>query len=272
MPQAGADSLSIPAADTGAAGFRFADPGETAAPEAPAPLHAPLFEGHRLPPGRLQPALRGDERPDWFLLAFLLAIAYFTTLRVLYGRVIRHLFGAFTNLPVTNQAVRDENLLMQRTSVLLSLLFYFSGGLFLYLVGDWFGWKSRLLGSGFQQFFLFTALLGAAYAVKLVLLKLLGFVAGAGKLVSYYIFNLFLANNMLGVALLPLIGCIAFAPEPLRGGFIYGALALAAACWLFRILRGVRAWFATPGYAPFYLILYLCVFELAPLIVIFKLV
>jgi len=275
MPQVAVDTPGHPVNGAGAepaATFRFSDrdePADTFAAATPQPL---LFTGHALPAGRLQPTPHKIRNPDWFIGALFLLVAYYTALRALYGRVLRNLFGAFTSTTVANQAVRDENLLMQRTSVLLSVLFYFSGGLFLYTLSTLRGWENPYLGEGFQQFFLFTVLLGTAYAVKLVLLKLLGFVLHAGKLVSQYIFNVFLINNVLGVVLVPLLACIAFLPPAIRPYLVYGTAAMIGLLWVFRIVRGIRSWFGMPHYSVYYLILYLCAFEFAPLIVIFKLV
>ena len=278
MLPAGADTLIQIApgqTDSAAAGtsgaFRFSDRDEATellSPTAPPPH---LFTGHNLGPGRIQPEPRNAENPDWFIGTLLLAIIYFTTLRVLYGRVIRNLFAAFSNITATNQAVRDENLLMQRISVLLSVLFYFSGGLFLYKLSVYFQWENKYMGTGFQQFFLFTVMLASAYSVKLILLKLLGFALNAGKLVSYYIFNIFLVNNILGIVLLPLLCCIAFVPPPYRVYVVYFSVAVAAICWVFRMVRGIRSWVSTSGYSPYYLVLYLCAFEFAPFLVIIKL-
>ncbi len=276
MPQPGTDTNALPGlpapADTGPV-FRFSDPARSFSADSlsiasPSPQ---VFSGHRLQHERVQPSLRPPGNPDWFIFALFVVIAYFTTLRVIYDRAVSQLLSAFTSQTFTSQAVRDENLLLQRTSVLLSVLFYLSGGLFLYQLVIHFGWE-REQPQGFPLFFLFAVLLASVYATKLILLKVLGFVFRAGKLVSSYIFNVFLVNNVIGILLLPVVACIAFLPPMAKPFVIYTAIAVVCLCWLFRIVRGIRAWVSVPGYSVYYLILYLCAFEIAPVFVISKLV
>jgi hypothetical protein len=81
----------------------------------------------------------------------------------------------------------------------------------------------------------------------------------------------FLVNNLTGIFLLAAVCCIAFLPAGLRLFVIDASAAVVALLWIFRVGRGIRAWTGTPGYSLYYLILYLCAFELAPLFVIFKL-
>lgn len=59
---------------------------------------------------------------------------------------------ALLNNNLTNQIVRDENILVQRASVFLSVAFHLTGALFLYLVSIHLGWEIGGIGTGFSRF------------------------------------------------------------------------------------------------------------------------
>ncbi len=267
----GFSATAAPAAGDTAAAFRFPDTDASEAAQPAKQDYPAVFSRHELTAENIQPVPRQHFNPDWFIFSLVLCIAYFTALKVFYPRVIKQLLNAFVSHTASNQAVRDENLLLQRISVLLSVLFYFAGGLFLYRLADYYGWENKYAGSGFLRFFLFSVMLATVFSVIMVIHKAAGIIFRADRLASSYIFNIFVINNVTGIFLLPVLSFAAFLPEQYAVNFLALGGIGAGILWLYRIIRGVAAWVSVPGSSLYYLILYLCAFEIAPLLILIKL-
>ena len=231
-----------------------------------------LFPGHALPVRHETPLPLNRTTPDWIFPVLLAVVAMFAFLRIFYARYFSRLFAAFTNSNLANQVVRDENLLIQRASVLLNIVFYMVAALFLYFVSSERHWDLEGLDYGFSRFLFFAILVAAVYSFKLIILKACGYIFGLDREMAAYIFNIFLVNSILGMALLPLTGLLAFAGW-IPAGWITGfALVVIAAAFVYRLIRGVLIALSSPSFSPVYLIYYLCALEIAPLLVVLKLV
>jgi hypothetical protein len=232
--------------------------------------HTPVFTRHELQPYITNPSPIKKFTPDWLTIVLFITIAFFTWLKVVNNKIINQLFTAFFNSSVTNQIVRDENILVQRASVLLSVVFYFSGALFLYQVSVYYGWEYKIINTGFARFVILVLFIATAYSFKMVLLKLLGFVFEIDRTVSSYIFNIFLINNIIGIVFIPVVILIAYV-SGFTNYLIYTGTALVILGFIFCLFRGFIIWTSLPRFSLYYLILYLCAIEVAPLLIIFKL-
>jgi hypothetical protein len=229
-----------------------------------------LFKEHALQPTGTNPKPIDKFIPDWFIIILFATIGIFTWLKLKNNKIIQQLFAAFFNNSVTNQIVRDENISVQRTSVTMSLIFYLTGALFLYEVSIFFNWEYRIIGKGIVRFIIFVLFLSSAYSFKMVFLKMLSTIFQIDRTVSSYIFNIFLINNIVGVLLIPFVLLIAFFPLN-TVFFIWIALGLLLASFIYRLFRGIIIWMNISRFSLYYLILYLCALEIAPLLIIFKL-
>jgi len=270
--EAGGSQPRQPAAQAGDTVFRFEDSLTVQEETSAAARPVILFTGHELKPRHENPVPVNRSTPDWIFPVLLLVVAMFTFLRIFYNRYFSRLFAALVNSNLANQVVRDENILIQRASVLLNVVFYMVAALFLYFVSATFHWELEGLDFGFSRFLFFTILVAAVYTLKLIILKFCGTVFGLDREMAAYIFNIFLVNSVLGMALLPLIGLLAFAAWVPSFWIICFSLVIIGAAFLYRMIRGVLIGFGSPYFSAVYLILYLCTLEIAPLLVVVKLV
>jgi hypothetical protein len=251
--------------------FRFADEENSTWQKNKDDFSSHLFSDHSLKPGDIAPYSFQKPNPDWLIIIVLILLAAFAVLKIFYSKIFKQLIAAFFNNSVTNQVVRDENILVQRASILLSVMFYFTASLFLYQVSEFFGWSNPIMAEGFSRYIIFALFLAMVYSVKMVFLKIFGSIFNADRQVAAYIFNIFLINNVLGIFLLPVIIILAFVDFSLIQYVFYGALAVITCCYAYRLIRGVSIGLGIPGFSLFHLILYLCAFEFAPLGIIYKL-
>jgi len=231
-----------------------------------------LYKGHSLKPVNNEPLLRKNVTPDWFFPLILIVLIVYTWLRIFYSKFFSQMIQAFINNNLSNQIVRDENIFVQRASVYLSIVFNLIGALLLYLVSVHFNWSLGGIGTGFSRFVFFVIVVSAAYALKFLVLKICGWLFEQEREMATYIFNIFLVNNILGMALLPFI-CLFAYNENLAFPWLLTIpliLAILAYCW--RIFRGLQIGLSISPFSPLYLFLYLCALEIAPLMILLRVV
>lgn len=230
-----------------------------------------IFTGHQLRPIHPNAQPLNNEISDWFTISLIVLVALFTWFRFFYYRIFRQLFTSFYNITTTNQIVRDESVLLQRASLILSVISYMLMGLFLYQLSIFWAWDMGILQGGLIRFVFLSLSVAIAYSFKMISLRFLSSVFEIEKPVALYIFNIFLMIMMVGLLLLPINILLAYGPLEYRPWFVHVALSIIALLFLYRIIRAIGIWIGISGFSLFYLFLYLCTFEIAPLLIIWKL-
>jgi len=241
-------------------------------PQHPTTKFLDLYKGHELQPTNDGPVIRKDNSPDWLFPILILVIFVFTWLRIFYSKYFSQMIQALLNNNLTNQIVRDENILVQRASVFLSVAFHLTGALFLYLVSIHLGWEIGGIGTGFSRFLFFAILVTAVYSFKFLFLKICGWLFDLDREMATYTFNVFLINNAVGIVLVPIIALLAYNQWLSTSSLIYTGAILVSLGLLYRAVRGVLIGFSVPGFSFLYLILFLLTFEIAPLLVFVRLI
>jgi hypothetical protein len=202
----------------------------------------------------------------FFLLVAILF--YFALIRIFFEKYFNNLMTLFFRVSLRQQQIREQVLQTPLPSLLLNILFVISAGLYAcYLLH-----YSRL-GAGVRFWVLYLncmLLLGTIYFVKFLVLKFIGWVFSISRATDIYIFIVFLVNKMLGIFLLPFLIVITFSGPQLREVFITISLAMIFVLWTYRILASFRPVHNEIKLTPFYFFLYLCAFEIAPLLLIYK--
>jgi hypothetical protein len=114
------------------------------------------------------------------------------------------------------------------------------------------------------------AILALIYIGKFVLLKFTGWVFNLSKATDTYIFIVFLVNKMLGILLLPFLVLIAFYGGQAQQVFVTLSLILIVVLFAYRFIFSFGPIRAEIKVNPFHFFLYLCAFEIAPLLLIYK--
>jgi Domain of unknown function (DUF4271) len=193
---------------------------------------------------------------------------YFALVRIFFEKYFNNLMTLFFRVSLRQQQIREQVLQTPLPSLLLNILFDLSAGLYAcYLLH-----YSRI-GDGVRFWVLYgwcMLLLGSIYLVKFMVLKFVGWVFSISRATDIYIFVVFLVNKMLGIFLLPFLILITFSSIEAREIFITISLAMVFVLWIYRTLAAYRPVRNEIKLTPFYFFLYLCAFEIAPLLLIYK--
>lgn len=230
-----------------------------------------LFANHELVPVNRSPVPLPEPIPDWFTITLAALLAFFAWIRFSGTKILRQLTQAFLGNNISNQFVRDENVLVQRLSIMLQFVFYLTAGLFLYLISYRFEWQFTLPGEGFLRFTTLTLMVAAAYSLKMVLVKGVGELFGIQREVSQYLFHLALFNNMLGLALYPLLLMAVYVVATHMINVLLAGVVLIIILFIYRMVRSFQIWRSMKGVPLFYLILYFCTLEMAPVMILIRL-
>jgi hypothetical protein len=193
---------------------------------------------------------------------------YFALTRVFFEKYFNNLLTLFFRVSLRQQQIREQVLQTPLPSLLLNILFIISGGLYACFLLHY-----SQIGASIRFWVLYLycmLLLGAIYLVKFLVLKFIGWVFSIARATDIYIFIVFLVNKMLGIFLLPFLIIITFSGPGIREIFITISLAMVFVLWSYRVLAAYRPIRNEIKLTPFYFFLYLCAFEIAPLLLIYK--
>ena len=205
---------------------------------------------------------------DSFFYLLVAILFYFALVRIFFEKYFNNLMTLFFRVSLRQQQIREQVLQTPLPSLLLNILFIVSGGLYACFLLHY----SRI-GEGIRFWVLYAwcmLLLGSIYLVKFVVLKFVGWVFSISRATDIYIFVVFLVNKMLGIFLLPFLILITFSGVEAREIFITISMAMVFVMWIYRALAAYRPVRNEIKLTPFYFFLYLCAFEIAPLLLIYK--
>jgi hypothetical protein len=230
-----------------------------------------IFKNHLLKPVNPNARPLNDTISDWLTVSLIVMMVFFTWFRLFYYKIFRQLLTSYFNMTASNQIVRDESYLLQRASLVISIISYLLGGLFLYQISVLYDWQIYWLQKGLMRFVLFSLIIAISYSIKMILLRGLSVIFNQEKAAGSYIFNLFLMIMMAGLILFPANIFLAYSSAEVKQFVAIASIVLIGLMFLFRLSRAVRIWVSIPQFSFFYLFLYLCAFEVAPLLVVWKL-
>jgi hypothetical protein len=202
----------------------------------------------------------------WIHALMFVSFTMLVLLRVFDFRRLVLLFQGFVRASSVSQTYREESALTSRVSVFLLLNFLLMGGLFT--------WQT--LGVIFKSYPEPSAVLWISfgilcmYVVKIISVRILGFIFEMREAAQEYIYNVVLFNKTVGLILFPVTLCLAYArqlpPDWMVGiGLVFWGLIL-----VYRFVRLSWIGLSVRGVSFLYIILYLCTLEILPFIVIIK--
>lgn len=166
------------------------------------------------------------------------------------------------------QAGKEESLLNSQAFLVLFILFGLISGLFIYQVSVVKGRYYPI--SGFQLFVSLAVIVVVLFALKLLVLRIIGFVFDVNKIVGDYISILYLTYFNIAFVFLPLTLCFCLLPVKYSDYVLYVALVLAIVIFVWQYLRSSVNIISNFRFHKFYLFIYLCALEICPILILVK--
>lgn len=197
--------------------------------------------------------------------AYLLFIWLYTINRKRLNQVIK----AFYVNRYANQLAREEVSIGNRVTIFLSTLFVLTFALFVSQVANYYGFFIR--DNQFLFFIKVALIIIGAYGLKMLSVRIFGFILQKQKEANDYAMTVFLFCNTLGLFMLPIVVCLAFVRQVPSEFFIYCGFIIFGSFLCIRLLRGIIIGLNSLRISKFYLFLYLCTLEILPFVIMVKL-
>jgi hypothetical protein len=238
----------------------------------PAPVSSNEYYGspHLLPLTSTEPIqLPAHQAFDWVIWVILLSLTMLALARFLFPARMQQYFKVILGMRFFNQMERDGTFFNETLNYLLLLNYLAAVALLITLSLFHFLEPGQPLEAlhPVAVYLLVFAILGLFYPLKSLLTGFLAWVFKTQGLNSIYQKNLFLYNHLTGILLLPFVAYAAYQGAVLA---LYMGWGLVAAGVLLKVFRYIFVANRIGGFSGYYIILYLCGVELAPLLVIIK--
>jgi Domain of unknown function (DUF4271) len=219
-------------------------------------------------PAVIRTGLRQFEGKEILFYGLIGLLIAFALLRLAFPKYFNDLFRLFFRTTLKQKQVREQLMQTPVPSLLLNFFFVISGGLYIDILLQHYGIAPV---DNFWLLFLYCALgLSIIYTVKFLGLKISGWLFNMKEGGDTYIFVVFIINKVIGIFLLPFLVLLSF----LQGNMYTIAMVLSwcgiGMLLIYRFLLTYASVRNQVRFNPFHFFLYLCAFEIAPLLLIYK--
>ncbi len=213
----------------------------------------------------------GRPRPKgelWTLGFVIILLLFFAILRNAFYKQLSAMMHAFFSNRVLGQINKEENFFNSWPFVFLYLLFGFTIGMFLYQCGRYFQLSYGY--SGFNWFLRLSFMVIGLYTLKILIVRILGFLFDAGKMVKEYISILYMSYFNAALFFLPVVIAFTLTPARFAPYYIYLSFLLIGFIFFFQFLRAITNILSGYRFPKVYLFIYLCALEICPLLILIK--
>lgn len=215
-----------------------------------------------MPSQRYVPAVKDG------LFYIICAVLFFLgILRVGFPKYFQDVFNLFWRSAFRQKQIRDQLQQAGMTTLLFNIFFVCSAALFIYLL------ILYVKGPVAQPWLLFAVcFLGIAllYIGKYFILKLTGWMFGQEEAANSYIFIVFLINKIVAILLIPFILILAFSDPQIKQIAFTVSIILVIFLLLYRFILSLASFRNELKISGLHLFLYVCGFEIIPVLVIYK--
>jgi hypothetical protein len=213
----------------------------------------------------------GSPRPyreTWVIAVVLFLVLFFALIRFFFPSELNTIVLAFYSNQALSKINKEDTLFSSWPFIFLYLLFGLITGLYFYLSGKYL--EISYPAEGFELFIYLSAVVVGLFTTKIIVLRILGFLFDAKRLVREYVSVLYLSYFNAAILSLPVV--IAFSLTSYRFAIIYSyiGIAMLVLIFLFQFLRAGANILSNYKFPKVYLIIYLCALEFCPLIILFK--
>jgi hypothetical protein len=202
------------------------------------------------------------------LLVFLIAIASLLLIAIVANTrrsIFTKIFKSFYNDNYLKLTQREENGGLNGAYIILYLIYFLNAGIFV-----WLAIKFFVPGSS-PSWLLCILFVFGIYFSRHVLLFLFSEIFPVGREVKQYNFIIATFNLLLGLILVPLNLIIAYTSPSIGTVAVYSMLSIIVFVFFIRCAKGFLLGLIASGGALFNFLLYLCTFEIVPILILIKL-
>ena len=227
----------------------------------------PYFNFHSIPvavPSQVR-IFKGKE-----LLFYVMVLLFmiFALLKLVFGKYYNDLFRVFFRTTMKQRQIREQLMQTPLPSLLFNIFYVATAALYLSFLFREYEFE---LAQNFWLLYFYCCIgLSLIYFFKFIGLKLCGWLFNMRQAADSYIFIVFIINKVIGIFLLPVLALLAFSE-----GLVYQVTLAISWCgigllFFYRFILGYGVIRNEVRFNLFHFFLYLCAFEVAPLLLIYR--
>jgi hypothetical protein len=193
---------------------------------------------------------------------------FFAIIRVAFPKYFRNLMSLVFRASLKQKQIREQLMQTPLPSLLLNIFFVIVAGLYVLFLLQHYGLAKD---TSFWLLLLYcTAAVGLVYIVKFIVLKFTGWVFNMREAADTYIFIVFLVNKLLGIFMLPVLILMAFSTASWNMSLLTVSYVVVFSFFAYRYIVSFAPVRREVKVSPFHFFMYLCAFEIVPLLLIYK--
>lgn len=206
-------------------------------------------------------------RPIWVVVVVFILFFAIAIVRLLFPLDFDVIVSAYFNERLLQQVSKEDNMMTSWPYVTLYFIFSLALGLFITVINASFLNYDIL---NFESYMRTSLIVAVLFIAKILMIRFLSFVFDLKKMAREYIAVLYLVyfNSML--ILMPFLLLVLFIPVTYFKLILILFSVVASILFIYRLLRTFVGLFGNLRFSVFYLILYLCVLEVAPILILVK--
>ena len=217
-------------------------------------------------------AVRSDKKEfhgkELLFYTLIVLVLFFAFIRMSFPKYLLDLFRVAFRTTLKQRQISEQLVQAPLPSLLLNFFFLCTAGLYITFVLQHYHLASNY---NFWLLYLYCFVaLAVIYLIKYLSLKLFGWLFNITATADGYIFIVFMINKIIGIYVLPFLVLLAFSDADIyEAAFIFsyiGVFALLA----YRFILSYGLVQNQIRLNPFHFFLYLCAFEIVPLLLIYK--
>lgn len=205
---------------------------------------------------------------DWITILLIGSFFLLGWIRLFSKKYLGTLLKSVVSYKEANTLYREKNALMERASLMLNGLFLSNVAVFVIQLKHL--WHFQIEGISDWMFYLMiiTFLMGL-YILRGFSSWFIGYVFLKQQVFSEFFHNVNVFTKSSGLFLFPIIVALQFLPFQHLNLMVYVGLAIVVVLYVLMIIRSFRL-IIRKNVSIYYMILYLCAFEFAPFLIIYK--
>jgi len=209
---------------------------------------------------------QGKELLFYVIIALLMI---FALLKLAFAKYFNDLFKVFFRTTLKQRQIKEQLMQTPLPSLVFNGFFIASAGLYINFLLHYYQFTPV---DNFWLLYLYCCVgLSVIYLVKFVGLIICGWLFNMQKAADSYIFIVFIINKVIGVSLLPFLVLLGFTDGVMHSVALVLSWCCVGGLLLYRFILGFAAIRNEVRFNLFHFFLYLCAFEIAPLLLIYKL-
>jgi len=210
-----------------------------------------------------------EENEDWKFWLSLFLLAFLALIRFGYAKDFEEMSETFKNWGVNQQMIRELSLGVPFGVVLLNIFSSLVISFYVFLVVQNFNAVS--VNPSWLLMFLSFAGVAVVLLFRLILLKTAEIIFPFRKELKLYSFYEIQIHRALGLCLFPLVILMAFSVPLVCTIALYASFVIVVIMWLIRYIKGFSIGISYFGAHVVHFLLYLCGLEIAPVLIIIRL-